>query len=173
MERNWLDRFSGYSTPSGSPPPHNRSYSPAPKRPTHLGAPPALPTRPSYSPRSSSLSLGLSSNASTTSLPGTSRLPNGSALRQEISAQTPPNVADPLTVLAGILGDRENGINLSGAGVESGKTGKPAHLVEDIEFGDLSLQDFIEQGTKARPRDGAADTVRLQNENGCTFWHCD
>jgi vacuolar protein sorting-associated protein 52 len=168
MDRNWLDRFSGQSTPSGSPPPHSRSYSPTPKRPTHLGAPPALPSRPAYSPRSSSLSLGLSSNASTSSLPGGPRVPNGSALRQEISAAAPPNIVDPLAVLAEIIGQRTQSSRPSGGGDGSGK---PVQIIEEIEFGDLSLQDFVEKNENNSAEAGTVTIVGTIVGDDCTCRH--
>lgn len=139
----WLDRFSGHSTPSGSPPPpQQRSYSPGlrrPTRPTHLAPGPAQ--RPGFSPRTSSLSVAVNSNASTTSLASTSRLTNGSALKQQITP--PPNVADPLDVLEEVVGlslHRRNASN--GLSDDSNFLNKPTSLIEIIEFDGLSLHDF-------------------------------
>lgn len=136
----WLDRFSGHSTSSGSPPPpQQRSYSPGPRRPTHLAPGPAQ--RPGFSPRTSSLSIAVNSNASTTSLASTSRLTNGSALKQQITP--PPNVADPLDVLEEVVGlslHRKNASN--GLSDDSTFLNKPTSLIEMIEFDGLSLHDF-------------------------------
>lgn len=138
----WLDRFSGHSTPSGSPPPHqHRSYSPGPRRPTHLAARPAQ--RPGFSPRTSSLSVAVNANASTTSLASTSRLTNGSALKQQITP--PPNVADPLDVLEKLVGSslhRKSDYN--GHSDDGTIVNKPTSLVEVIEFDGLSLHDFAQ-----------------------------
>lgn len=135
----WLDRFSVQSTPSGSPPPHNRNYSPAPgRRSSHLA--PSHRNSLGLNAGGSSASLGLSSNASNTSLPTTSRLPNSSSLRRE---QYPPtNVPDPLDVLRSILGiagpaetqDRD----------ESNDKYHPVlpPSAEDVDFGGLSLQEY-------------------------------
>ena len=143
-----LDRFSGHSTPSGSPPPQKRSFSPAPRRPNHLG--PGLAARPPHSPRSSSLSKY---NSSTTSL-NSQRLPNGSGLKQQI---TPPaDFTNPLQLLEEIVGrpiseeDKRHG--------EDGhvQLEKPAELVEDIDFGGRSIQDFL-KGEEERDDIGSLD----------------
>ena len=134
-----LDRFSGHSTPSGTPPPQNRSFSPAPRRPSHLG--PGLAARPPHSPRSSSLNVSGIYNSSTTSL-NSQRLPNGSGLKQQI---TPPaDFTDPLKSLEDIIGRP-----ISGEDEEHEEQGqfsveKPAELVEDVGFGGRSIHDFME-----------------------------
>ncbi|KAH0538056.1 hypothetical protein FGG08_005318 [Glutinoglossum americanum] len=136
----WLDRFSAQSTPSGSPPPpQNRSYSPAPRRPSHL-APLALPARPGFSPRSSSLSLA--SNVSTSSLPGTSRPPNGSTLRQSVTTNV-HNVTDPLEVLQRIIGAPLKSREVESPGNLSGSLDQ-SQIAGDIDFGGLSLQEFVQ-----------------------------
>lgn len=134
----WLDRFSGKDTTSGSPPPQNRSYSP--RRPSHLG--PGAATRPSFSPRSSSLQLGLKSNASTTSI-SSSRIPNGSTLKQQI---TPPaDVADPLEVLAEIVGGTLPRDGLENEIKEADVSMRPSILVEKVEFNGLGLDEFVQE----------------------------
>lgn len=139
----WLDRFSTQSTPNGSPPPpQNRSFSPAPRRPNHL-APPGLLTRPSYNPRSSSLSLISKANSSTASLAGTARIPNGSTLKQEISLL--PDVVDPLDVLQSIIGSQiRKGDTSLDHNEGSSFGGKPEALIEDIDFNGLGLRSFAE-----------------------------
>ena len=136
-----LDRFSGHSTPSGSPPPQNRSFSPAPRRPSHLG--PGLAARTAHSPRSSSLNVSGKYSSSTASL-NSPRLPNGSGLKQQI---TPPaDLTNPLKLLEELVGrpipdeDEVPG--------EEGKDHleKPTELVEDVDFGGLSIRDFLEDG---------------------------
>lgn len=134
----WLDRFSGKDSNSGSPPPQNRSYSP--RRPSHLG--PGAATRPGFSPRSSSLQLGLKSNASTTSI-NSSRVPNGSTLKQQI---TPPaDVTDPLDVLAEIVGGPLIGQTLQNGKSEMDLFTKPPSLVEEVHFNGLGIHDFIQE----------------------------
>jgi hypothetical protein len=161
----WLDRFSAQSTPSGSPPPpQNRSYSPAPRRPSHL-APLALPARPSFSPRSSSLSLA--SNVSTSSLPGTSRPLNGSTLRQSVT-NAPDGAADPLGVLQKIIGTplksrgAERPYNPSGSPV-------PSQIVEDVDFGDLSLQEFVRLNDEPPTTRNIVHAYSALSVEECTF----
>jgi len=134
MANVWLDRFSGPSTPSGSPPPQNRSFSPAPRRPSHLGL--GAAARPGFKPRSSSLNVA-KFDSSTTSL-NSPRLPNGSGLKQQI---TPPgDFTDPLKVLEKVVGKplTEDRTYDEGVGAE-----KPSELTQDIDFGELSLHDFL------------------------------
>lgn len=134
----WLDRLSGHSTPSVSPPPpHKRSYSPAPKRPSQLG--PGVIARPGYGPRTSSLGLGSRPNNSTASLQSP-HLPNGSSLRQQITLS---DVVDPLRTLEGIVGKNlsPEDAGSSDADKESSLR-KPEQLELDIDFNGLSLHDF-------------------------------
>ncbi|KAI9763325.1 MAG: hypothetical protein M1840_000590 [Geoglossum simile] len=129
------------STPSSSPPPPlDRSFSPAPRRPSHL-APLAVQTRPGFSPRSSSLSLA--SNVSTSSLPGAFRPSNGSVLRQSVATSAPDNVTDPLDVLQEIIGvplRQRDAERLGGRDSSSDQS----EIVDDVDFGSLSLQEFIQ-----------------------------
>lgn len=133
----WLDRLSNQPTPSGSPlmgP--SRSFSPAPRRPSHLA--PGSSQRPGYSPRSSSLSRA---NSSTSSLPAQGRIPNGSTLKQEIIP--PPNFDDPLQILEQIIGSPLRKKDDRSGGVEEEESAeRPPELVEDIAFNGLTLRDF-------------------------------
>jgi vacuolar protein sorting-associated protein 52 len=138
----WLDRLSGHSTPSGTPPPlSKRSLSPAPRR-TSRFSPAPQPGRHPLLPRSSSLTLN--SNESTTSSIGTSRASNSVGSKAGSSRQRPPGVTDPLEVLNGIIGiakmkDRSaNPVNTAGTTIE-----KPAQLIEAINFEGLSLEEFV------------------------------
>lgn len=134
----WLDRLSGHSAQSGPPTQQARSYSPAPRRPSHLG--PSAASRPGFSPRSSSLNVA-KFNASTTSL-NSPRLPNGSGLKQQIVP--PADLADPLKVLEEIFGkalrqeDGEQGSD------KQDEDEKPAELVEDIDFSGLGLHEYLQ-----------------------------
>lgn len=139
----WLDRLSGQSTPSASPPPGlSRAFSPAPHRSSHLAPGPAA--RPTYGPRTSSLGLSSKANISTTSL-NSPRLPNGSSLRQQISP--PADVTDPLDALETLLGTKSARVV---NGVEdwdvTSSVQKPQHLAEDIDFDGLSLHAFADRG---------------------------
>ena len=135
----WLDRLSSHSTPSGSPPPPaNRSYSPATRRPGHL-APTSAPQRPGFSPRSSSLSLV--SNDSTTSLLGSSKRPNGSGLRQ---SSIVPDVAEPLDVLEMLLGPEGKGLADSSKAATSNGTESTLNEIDlELDFGGLSLRELL------------------------------
>ncbi|KAL8712042.1 MAG: hypothetical protein Q9220_003738 [cf. Caloplaca sp. 1 TL-2023] len=137
----WLERFSGQSTPSGSPPPaHKRAYSPAPRRSSHLV--PNTAARPPYGPRTSSLGLGSRPDNSTASL-NSSQLPNGSSLRQEVAP--PVDVISPLEVLEDLLGKGPPGDHDGRNDKVVGKdAGKPSPLAEEIEFDGLSLSTFAE-----------------------------
>ncbi|KAL8939882.1 MAG: hypothetical protein Q9216_003103 [Gyalolechia sp. 2 TL-2023] len=141
----WLDRLSGQSTPSPSPPSvQKRSYSPATGRSTHLA--PTNAIRPPYGPRTSSLNIGTRPNSSTTSL-NSSRLPNGSSLRQEIIP--PTDINDPVDVLKNVLGKKlDNAINGKVDGDDSATSQKPPQLVEHVDFGELSLHAFAESSHK-------------------------
>lgn len=134
----WLDRFAGNQGGSGTSSPYNRPYSPA-RRTSQK------PSRPTYSPRSSSLSFSPTPNASTTSLPGSQRQNNGLTIRQGSPRPTDANIPDPLDVLNNILGQRESrGISSKEADKDTFPE-KPEFLVETIDFGDLSLEEFAEQ----------------------------
>ncbi|OCK83514.1 Sac2 family protein [Lepidopterella palustris CBS 459.81] len=140
----WLDRFSAHSTPSATPPPQGRSYSPAPRRPYLGPGPGPLPPRPGLNPRSSSLSLP-SPASSTTSLQAASRVPNGAGRRRQGNNVPPANVPDPLRVLETILGGPpRKGISEKDDGSKDVPPEKPAELAEDIDFEGLSLADFVE-----------------------------
>ncbi|KAL8911198.1 MAG: hypothetical protein Q9171_003604 [Xanthocarpia ochracea] len=137
----WLERLSGQSTPSASASPlpaQQRSYSPAPRRSSHL-APNNTP-RPSYGPRTSSLGLVSRVNSSTTSL-DSPHLVNGSSLRQEIAA--PADFVDPVDALEALLGKRKD---KSGDGQGNRESviidQRPTDLDMDIDFQALSLDAF-------------------------------
>ncbi|KAF9729277.1 hypothetical protein PMIN06_010873 [Paraphaeosphaeria minitans] len=140
-----LDRLSAHSTPSGTPPPRRDSYSPAPRRLHPTDRPAPLPLRPGLNPRSSSLSL-ISPLSSTTSLPSTAGIPNGSARRRP-PGPVPPNVPDPVHVLEAIMGApprKPVPLKAGGIGVIPDK---PDELETGIDFGGLSLHDFATEGT--------------------------
>jgi len=157
----WLDRLSGHSTPTPSaspPPPPSRPYSPAARRPSHLG-PAVAAQRPGFNPRSSSLSLH--SNDSTTSLLASSRRPNGSGLKQSATVADAPN---PLDVLEKLLGSEGKG-----------KVAKPQtngdHLAQDefeleLDFEDLSLREFFSRDALFARREQVYATQTVEE---CTF----
>ena len=164
----WLDRFSGHSTPSGSPPPpQNRSSFQNPRRPSHLA--PGLGARPSYSPRSSFLSSTSKLNSSTTSLTATSRLTNGSTLRHEINP--PKDLKDPLIALEDVIGRPLHQEN-SGFDAPNGDGGldRPPQLVEDVDFRGLSLQEFIEVNANDEAGSGLLiEPPKIQTVEECEY----
>ena len=148
----WLNRSAAQNPSSASPPPRDRPFSPAtasPRRSSHL-TPNPLPQRPGLPSRASSLSL--TSNASNENLAGPKRAPNGSSLKHELSASPVANVPDPLDVLEGIIGTpfkqgEEDVSEKRGRAVNTGSQ----DLVQDIDFGGLSLQEFATADRPARP----------------------
>ncbi|KZF23438.1 GARP complex subunit [Xylona heveae TC161] len=139
----WLDRLAGH-TASGSPgAQNNRSYSPAaPRRTSHL-APRSSSARPGLSPRASTLSL--ISNTSTSSLPSAARLPNGSSLRNQVSQTAPLDVPDPIHILQGIIGvEIPKKQDPADSTWKKRKVEKPVDIVENPDFGNLSLEAFAE-----------------------------
>ncbi|TVY29468.1 Vacuolar protein sorting-associated protein [Lachnellula hyalina] len=138
----WLSgRSTPAATPSGSPPPPaNRSYSPAPRRPSYL-APPSAAQRPPFNPRSSSLSL--ISNDSTTSLLSSSRRPNGSGLKQSATAVNAP---DPLQVLERLLGSEGKKKVSSKAtnGTSTNNNLGDYDYEAELDFDGLSLREIVE-----------------------------
>ncbi|KAE9993435.1 hypothetical protein EG327_005206 [Venturia inaequalis] len=133
----FADRRSSLSTPSATPPPLSRS--PASRRgPYAPSGPGPLPPRPGLNPRSSSLSLASTPNASTTNLP-TLRVANGSSLRNEMRRSPPMEVPDPMRVLQSIFGAAPR---KQVAGIEGGRR---VELAEDVDFGGLSLEEFADE----------------------------
>ncbi|KAL8984322.1 MAG: hypothetical protein Q9205_001678 [Flavoplaca limonia] len=154
----WLERLSGQSTPSAPSSTQTRSYSPAPRRSSHLA--PNNNPRPTYNTRTSSLGLVSRANSSTTSL-NSPQLANGSSLRQEITA--PSDVVDPLDALATVLGKKND---KSGDGQEGREDvaldQRPASLEVDIDFEGLNLDAFARdagQENIGEPRRYANQTV--------------
>lgn len=164
-ESMWgLDRISGYSTPSGTPPPRLDSYSPAPRRGYPTLGPGPLPHRPGINPRSSSLSL-ISPNSSSTSLGNPSRAPNG-ALRRRPTGGPYHNGPDPLQVLESIMGGPSRRPKTTN-GDTSGGVQKPKEVVEDIDFGGLSLQDFAAEEPVVRRQPTSVHTYSAQSVEEC------
>ncbi|KAL8814035.1 MAG: hypothetical protein Q9223_006712 [Gallowayella weberi] len=147
--------------PSNSPlPTQQRSNSPAPRRSSHLA--PNNISRPSYGPRTSSIGLGSRPNNSTTSL-NPPQLPNGSSLRQEITA--PADVEDPLDALERLLGRRKEKV----AGVQengdiTARIQKISDPDADIEFGGLTLAAFAGDGAQAEWQDLRRSTAQTVEE---------
>ena len=108
------------------------------------------------------MSTLLTSNDSNTSLPPTAPGANG---KQGIAGKRPSDVVDPLEVLNGIISKRKAdkpGATLSNR--DSAPAVKPPRLVDTIDFGELSLEEFIEKEDKREPRrilnsDAGAQTI--------------
>jgi hypothetical protein len=171
-----LDRLSSYSTAPGMPPPRRDSHSPAPRR----GYPaPAQPVRPGLNPRSSSLTPLISPNASTASLPLSARIPNGGPRRRQTGG-VPPNVPDPIHVLESIMGGPPRNTPVTNAEEVAPMSGKPEEAEEHIDFGELSLQDFVAVKTAERQQPTSVHTYSAQSVEECTcsclesqvFAHC-
>jgi len=162
----WLDRFSAHPTPSATPPPQGaRPYSPAPRR-SHLTPGPLLP-RPGVNQRSASL-LSLA-NTSTSSLPATARQANGSALKHEVFSSPPADVPDPLEVLHNIIGSHVKKSRASeGKTREAEVVEKPEEVVEDVDFGGLSLQAFAAEDDAGAPPLSDVHTYTAQSIEECT-----
>lgn len=152
----WLDRLSGHSTPSATPP-ASRPYSPAPlRRPSHL-APSSAAQRPGFSPRSSSLSLV--SNDSTTSLLASSKRVNGSALKQSV---TPGDAPDPAKVLRRLIG-----ADIGKADIKEGVIVRIDDLGDDdgeLDLGGLSLKEIVALGESGAELSGPS-----QSADECRF----
>lgn len=163
----WLDRFSGNSTPSATPPPQgSQPYSPAPRRPYLTPGP--LPPRPGANHRSPSL-LSLASDASASSLPATARTTNGSALKYEVFSSPPADVPDPLEVLHNIIGSHVRKSKASDERITTLEVvEKPEDVVENIDFGDLSLQAFAAEGDAGAPPISDVHTYTAQSIEECT-----
>ncbi|RMJ28893.1 Vps52 Sac2 family protein [Aspergillus sp. HF37] len=136
----WLDR---------SAPFNSRSYSPAARRPSHLSPSPNN-NRPGLAPKNSSTWSLLSPSDSTTSLSAAAQ-GNGSVLRQSAAKPRPSDVSDPLEVLNGIIGKQtEETAGAETSTPASNPEVKPEQLVENIDFGGLSLQEFVAKEDDSR-----------------------
>ena len=142
----WLDRISGHSTtPLGASP--NSRGSPIPRKTSsssYLSPPSLHGSRSGTGIQSSPFSI--SPNGSTTSLPGLGRGPNeGSVLKQNATMPRPADVADPLKVLNGIIGN-EGGTAADADALATAPVSesKPPQFVEDISFEGRSLQEFVD-----------------------------
>ena len=152
----WLVRLSGHSTPSNPPPPpHKWSYSPLPRRSSHLAPPTAL-KRPGFSPQSSTLSVV--SNDSTTSLLGSTKKTNGSSLRQSTVIDDHP---EPLEVLQKLLGAESKGLDIKDV---SGNGTNDLNLDEEPDFSGLSLRELA----KSQPESDDIHSHVPQTLEECT-----
>lgn len=164
-----LDRLAAQANPSGTPP-RRDSYSPAPRRPYSGAAPGPLPPRPGLPTRTSSLSLLNTPASSTTSLPSTARIPNGSGperRRQGTGGAPPPNIPHPLQVLAHILGGPPRKPVAPSGDAATAIPKRPDEVVGEIDFGGLSLQEFVTADTDIR-HSSPVHTYSAQSVEECT-----
>ena len=130
----WLDRLSAHSTPSASPPPPaNRQIFPSPsRRPNNLA--PNTRQRPSFTSRTSFLSL------TTLDAPNT-RKPSGAGLKGPEKTQ---DVSSPLEVLERLLViDAKNPSVPSKPGIAVNGVEDIALSEEEVDFEGLSLRDLV------------------------------
>jgi len=173
-----LDRLSSYSTPSATPPPRRDSYSPAPRRGPNARGPSPLPPRPGLVPRTTSLGL-ISPNASTTSLPGNARIPNGGPRRRPTGGLH--HGPDPVQVLASIMGGPPRQPITIIRGKEQDIPKKPEVVVDEIDFGGLSLHDFAAEAPHEHQHPTSVHTYSAQSVEECMcsslvsrrYAHCD
>lgn len=135
----WLDRGASLNA---------RSYSPAARRPSHLSPSPNN-NRPGLAPKNSSTWSLLSQSDSTTSLTAAAH-GNGSVLKQSAAKPRPSDVSDPLEVLNGIIGKQTGETAAETSAPASNPEVKPEQLVENIDFGGLSLQEFVAKEDDSR-----------------------
>ncbi|KAM5475994.1 Vacuolar protein sorting-associated protein 52 [Microsporum audouinii] len=159
----WSDRAVASQGGPGASTPSNLPYSPA-RRQSQLSAA-NKQGRPTFSPRSSSLSFSPTPNTSTSSLPGTVRAANGLS-RPPPSAARNQNYPDPVDVLNSIIGQRHGGSN---SDVEATlPPEKPDVLSEDIDFGELSLEEFARrietQPTRRGPNHGLQSVEQYERD---------
>lgn len=148
----WLERFSGQSTPSATP---NRFPSPAPRRSIQLG-PNSFPGRPGLTPRTSSLSAA-SFGTSSGSLSPTARVPNGSSVKGVLAGSPAAGAPDLVDVLESIFGPAATqGLDEAFNGVA-----RPENFVHEVGFGDLSLEEFA--AAPIPSCEGSVDTTVIED----------
>lgn len=146
----WLDRFSNTPTPPSNTP--SRYRSPGPQRPSQLASTPSqrngLGLGLGRTGSSTSLDLTSSLGGSNVSLPLPQRRQTGSGLRQE--QRPPPDVPDPTEKLRSLLGSPRK---LSDAGNGD---------VHEIDFGGLSLEEYIEQQDGSQKEQASLPDTRTE-----------
>ncbi|KAK0750999.1 Sac2 family-domain-containing protein [Schizothecium vesticola] len=152
----WLDRRTGPHpgiAAQAASQPNSRPISPLPRRTSSSRGPYLTSQRPGSTPRVSNLPLV--SNDSSSSLLGSSKRANGSALKQSVTVEDAP---DPAEVLEKILGPPP-------AGTDTQSTGIRPITEEDLElefdFGGLGLRELA-SGSPGR-RDATYKTQTIQD----------
>lgn len=164
----WLDRLSNNNTSSsGAPPsrPYSPTSTPSSRNSLQIPSRSQQPVRPSLQTRSTSLNL-----VSSATLPASARVPRESSLKNQLAQSPTEDTVDPLEALGTILGVtlKEPEITIEAADEEEDDAiSKPIVLTETIEFGSLSLQDFIEQNAPHHAR--RAHPYSLPSVDECMF----
>ena len=107
---------------------------------------------------------------SSATLPASARVPRESSLKNQLAQSPSEDTVDPLEALGTILGVslKEPEVTIEAADEEAEDVlTKPNVLTESIEFGSLSLQDFIEQNAPHHAR--RAPTYSLPSVDECMF----
>lgn len=161
----WLHSLSTQSTPVPSPPPKDQS----PRRSNHLVPPRPSTVRSGLSGNTSTLSL-VSESSSTAAGPQL-QIANGSAVGSQLDSTTSVGVQDPLDVLNSIVdvsACRKR--SRDGRLKDEQSLQRPFKIVEDIDFGGLSLEQFAEKGDdSAESRIVDVHSYSEQSIEECTF----
>lgn len=128
----WLERLSGHTTPSASPP-SSRPYSPAPRKSSHL----APPARPTFSQRSSSLNPASTLNDSPLSL--LRKTNNGVGAKAK--AGDAPDPVDTLEKLIGTV-DAKRKTKQNRQGLSNDGGSDAADAIDSVDFGGLGLYEL-------------------------------
>jgi len=89
-------------------------------------------------------------------------MPNG-GLRRRQTGGIPPNVPDPIHVLESIMGGLPRNSSATNGEEVARISGKPDEVEEDIEFGELSLHDFVAVKTAERQQPTSVHTYSTQS----------
>ncbi|CAN9349872.1 unnamed protein product [Alternaria alternata] len=89
-------------------------------------------------------------------------MPNG-GLRRRQTGGIPPNVPDPIHVLESIMGGLPRNSSATSGEEVARISGKPDEVEEDIEFGELSLHDFVAVKTAERQQPTSVHTYSTQS----------
>lgn len=147
----WLDRFSNTPTPPSNTP--SRYRSPGPQRPSQLVSTPSqrngLGIGLGRTGSTTSLDLASSPTGSNVSLPLPQRRQTGSGLRQE--QKPPPDVPDPTEKLQSLLG-----LSKKPTAAQNGD-------ISQIDFGELSLEEYVQQQDAPQDRKPSLPETQVRN----------
>lgn len=151
----WLDRRPGPQpgiAAQAASQPNSRPISPLPRRTSSSRGPYLTSQRPGSTPRASNLSLV--SNDSSSSLLGSSKRANGSALKQSVTVEDAP---DPVEVLEKLLGPLPAGTNIQSAGI---RPITEADLELEFDFGGLGLRELASSSPGRRDAASKPQTIQ-------------